>query len=171
MQTIQRNKKAHTRLAINGFVIILSFLYIAWVNFDSNVLWKVGLSLILVFVSLIFLFVSVNSLLEGQKTQIALKVDEKGIDDRVSFSEVGFISWEKVEKVFIDKIRGKKHIIIKLKEGVILEPKSNKLKRFGMKDTQQKFGNAIAINKDYVIGKLDDILEIIFQESGLNKIV
>lgn len=169
MQIIQRNRKVHTRVAINGAISIFSFLYIAWISFDSNVLWKIGLSLILVLFSLLVLFLSINSLLEGQKTEIALEIDEKGINDRVSFAEAGFISWEKIEKAFIDKIQGKKHIIIKFKDGFIPETKSNILKRFGVNGTRKKFGNAIAVNEDYVIEELDEILAIIFQESGLNE--
>lgn len=169
MQTIERNRKAHRGLAINGLITVPTFLYLAWMSFDSNVLWRIGLVGVLIFVAGLMFFLSINSWLESRKSAIALTIDEKGIDDNASFAEVGFMSWEKIEKVFIGKIHRKKHLIIQFKEGVVLEPTSNSFKRFGRKDVREKFGNAVAINGDYITGEVEEVLELILQESPLDK--
>lgn len=161
MDIIKRNKKAHIRGLIMASVALCVATKSAINNFTSPVEWRNMMAFFIVFLGLVMLFLIFNSIVTLLKSGYALKIDEKGIEDNVSFSESGFISWDNIENVSIEKYKGGKLLVIRLKDNFEKIVRTSIFKKIILEEVESKFGNALGISKDYIEGEYDDILAFI----------
>ncbi|MEO1450854.1 MAG: STM3941 family protein, partial [Bacteroidota bacterium] len=103
----------------------------------------------------------INSLREVRAPDTALEIHAEGITDKVSFTRAGFIKWEHIREVFIDKFAGNQLLVIRFHDDYEPQDNSSIFKRVIAVQITDKFGNVIAINKDYVQEDLDHILNMI----------
>ncbi len=170
MIQIERNKIVHIKLAITLSIALYLIIRSAINNFNNVEPWRNFLAVFLIILAILFLFLLIHSISESFKFKPALIINQKGIEDNISLSEAGFIEWENIESVFMGKMKGNNHIIIKLKDDY--KPKVNSFlsKRILINELKSKFGNAIAINKDYVKEDLNYIMEQIIKIKTENRI-
>ncbi|MEL6674701.1 MAG: STM3941 family protein [Bacteroidota bacterium] len=162
MHTFHRNKSRHLRLTIVG---ALGF---AWAfeegisQFHGVKEWANGKFMLFLALCSIFGWLLYFSGRQLFKPGIALKVDETGIYDYVSFAEAGLIRWEKIEQVFIADLHGKEHLIIKYVAGFLPPPGNALFSETLEAATRQAHGNAISISQRNLTESLTEVLTIIY---------
>lgn len=125
--------------------------------------WRMGWMAVCLMACLILFIAVVYSLRQVLMFSPALKVDTKGITDKVSFSEAGFIPWEQIEEVYIGDASESKALIIRLSPDFSLPDPRGSWAESVAKDTFKEHGHALSLAQRNIRQPIEEALARIYE--------
>ncbi|KUJ62190.1 hypothetical protein AR687_09215 [Flavobacteriaceae bacterium CRH] len=144
---IQINKtRIFSLLIISVLVIFLVVLYYYSLYLEGKISLKLSILLVIAIPFLIYFFWSSLKKIIAKKP--GLVIDNQGILDYMSFSEIGIISWKNITHAKIIKHKFSEYLLIGIKDNEIILNRLSGFKKIVVNKQIETFGTPIVISLD-----------------------
>lgn len=142
-------------VAVGSFYIGRAFYQRVILDADSSPLIVAILGTLCLF-SLIY---TIHSFLAAINNKPAIILSSKGMTDNISYAKAGFIDWEKIDYIDIQKLGGKQNLIVHLHDKQVVLKRVGGWKNFILEDVIKKTGSPLAFSPVYADFELEELKE------------